>query len=1685
MTKKKIGKLLVNFILAVLIVVSCCGFFSYFTKGKQRITVQTSSNHYSGENINATISVKNAKTNKGINAKVIAELYNNDDKKVKDIFAEVEIEKGQEGDLLLKLPEELEKGRYTLKLKSRSGIYYDIFEIPINIVNNKKSNVIISFDKGIYKPGDEINYRVLMISEKDEKPLSQDVKISIYDGNDNRVYINEAKSSEYGIISGKFQLADEVNSGTYKLKVKSENQEMTKTFNVNPYITPTFEVSVTSDKEYYIVGDNAKITVNAKYFFGEPVKNAEIKGVIDGEDVVGLTDENGNFTFEHKFKKASKINADFSVIDTSNYLIEASKTLSCGTDLYEIEILPEYGNIASGIDNDIYVITKKIDGTPVKTYSTLKIGKVSKQVISDENGIGKITITSSETESLSANEVFKLDVESEDMSENKISKTQQVFIDDGYTNLVKTDKTKYDVGEDIEITVNSKVDTNTKNIYVFKSDELIKTIATEDSSIKVNLEDVSGIVDIYVPNTRSTRAYATTDSYAIYNSNYLANYSKKTIFIKPDKKLNILVEPVQDEYKPGETLDVKFTTTNEKNENVNSALLVSILDEAILALAENDLSIDNIKLALEDIVLEPGMTAADLYAMAIDESSDLALNSVLLRQRATSPDIFIKSYRDWDSEQYLMLGIISLVIVVVVSILRSIVKNKERAAKILIPIVDVLVIFILMSLYIFDVFEIASNNIFMIFAVFILSIIIYLLFLYKERDFIFKLVTEMILVPAASILVIFLLSFLIALVVDVYMDEVFMLILGVVTLLILLEFAILKSLSRKKGLNKTLTRIFEFSKTISRAVIFWIATIILSDITEFGILIVVAIYYLYRKFVLKESKTKYKEGKIVLNLSASELVGMLVGIMLVICVIIIIVFSSFDKNTTIREPVYSDVLIPEYSITDSNVNSSNGRLDFSDVTTDEFIGAADATGVGSSANSFGSIFDFDLDIMHNTKQDSATESVIEDFASVENTNVNEEDRIEENVRNIFLESLVFIPELVTENGVANLQTEISDNITTWNIQTVGNTKDGNIGYSSGSFKVFKEFFVEYTLPTNLTVTDKVNIPVTLHNYTENTLTIDLQVKENDWSNIGNYTKNNVVPAKSTQMIYVPLDVLKAGNNTLRVEATDGNISDIVEKTLNIKPNGLEKTEVVSSGIIENKYSQDIIFKEKVIEGTEKLKIKLYASPVVQAIENIDAMLKMPTGCFEQTSSSLYPDILVLKYLRENDLTNKELEEKALSYISKGYQKLLTYEVKLQKGGYSLYGNAPAEPVITAFGLMEFNELSEVYEVEEKVIDDMVEYLFGVQNVNGSFDYNSVYIGGAASCDEYAMNAYITWALSEVVPDDGRLEKSINYLENKMDKIDDNYTLALLANIFANTNNKNLANEALKLINQSIQTTNNGAYITSKISDYYGTRGRYQNIQTTALTSLALTKLNSNDKNNSEFIKYIVSQKDARGSWETTQGTVLALKAINSYTEKSDLKDQTITVKLNDKEEKIEIKQNALDVYELEFDNVSKENKFSIDMKKGKITYEIIKNYYQSYEDILDEKSEDENKLVILQDITNTTKVNDILEQNLSIKNNQTYVENGLVEINIPPATTPIEDSLLELKYKGIIEKYEYNYNKINLYLRGLEVGEEVVLKIQYRALYPANVTVGSVRFYDYYNPEIEEICLPRQLTIEE
>ena len=736
----------------------------------------------------------------------------------------------------------------------------------------------------------------------------------------------------------------------------------------------------------------------------------------------------------------------------------------------------------------------------------------------------------------------------------------------------------------------------------------------------------------------------------------------------------------------------------------------------------------------------------------------------------------------------------------------------------------------------------------------------------------------------------------------------------------------------------------------------------------------------------------------------------------------------------------------------------------------------------SSKNEMGDLLDNASNIIGNFKNLNTNVSEQEEASDSNNTVGNNDAEVvkDENIRNVFLESMCFIPELITNSGKAKLDLKLSDNITTWTIQTIGNTKDGKIGYGIlDSIKVFKDFFVDFELPKNLIEKDNVSIPVTVHNYTDSTLNVTVKVKEEDWFSLSNNNINLEVAAKSSNFVYVPISVLKSGNNKFRVEVKGNNLSDIVEKECEVSPKGYKIENVVSTGSLNEDISEDILFLEDIVKNTAKAKVKIYPSSISQTIEGMENIFQMPTGCFEQISSSLYPNILALKYLKDNGIVNDEIKEKAISYISSGYQKILTYEVKGESGGYSLYGSSPAETVLTAYGLMEVKDLSTVYSVDNSVIEKMTNFLYSKQNSNGTFKITGIHLGGAGTREELALNAYITWALSEANPNDKRLKDSIDYLKGKLNSIDDNYTLALVANCLANVKDKELNNVLKRLVN-NVSIDGQNANITSNISDYYGSKSNVQNLQTVALTSIALSKESYSEETNRLLINYLISKKDTRGTWYSTQATILALKAINEKNDKKKLENQTITVKVNSDEKKIEIKDNPLDIYELTFDNLKKENKLNIDIEKGEAYYEVVEEYYIPYEKV-DTKNDN---IELSLDINNSLSVNEILTAKIkAINKSKNSIQNGMITISIPQGFSVNEDSLMLLKTIGVIEKYEFSYNEINIYLRNFEDSQIINMDISFRANYPVDITGLSVRAYDYYNPEVEGKVMPVEINV--
>lgn len=1690
MKKAKVKKVLLVLI-TLFVIFALYNLYHMIFSGKQTIKVAINEKYYAGNNIQSVIEVRKSKNNNLIKSKLKVVLKDENNKNITGTKAKYEIEEGEYGNIDIKVPEDIEPGSYNLKITSTSNFLKDTVEIPVLIESERNANTSIFLDKGIYKPGDELKYRVLVTSIENDTPVEEDVNVYIFDGNGNKVYSESTVTSEYGIISGSFVLASEVNSGDYRITVERENSEVSKSFKVNPYITPKFEAQITANKDNYLVGENIEFAVSANYFFGEPVKNATIKGKIGEEDVSGITDESGKFIFTAVANEIGSIEANLEIIDTSNYSVETNKIVYVATDIFEIEILPEYGSIVKDIDNEIYVITKKIDGTPVKTYGNIKIGNISRQIITDESGIGKILLTSSDLEgvvlthstnnntnkkytssyynSYKYSNVAEMSISIENMNGEKVETTKEIKVEELNGTVLKTDKVKYNVGEDITTYLASNNDSNQKYISVYKGEELLNLISTDQDEVKFNLGDAYGIIDIYVSEQKSNR----------YSVNSLEN--KKTIFIKPDKSLTIDIQTDKTEYKPKENLAISFETKDESNNNVDSALLVSILDEAILNLAENDLSIDNIKIALSNIELTDNMSAADVYAAAIDEKSETKFMSILLKQDSNNENVSIRTLRNTEKlNGYILAFIISIIAIVVLAITMACIccKNTERLFKAFRRTVNFIVIFIILCICSMEFFfELTDDIKLSLIVELVITIILYSLVLYKNEKLIFNMIVDLIAIPF-----IFVLLFEI---IDNYAI--------LVALVFPLIFSIIKSKNRDRKTLK-FERLMNFSKIISKSEIMALCSLAIGSIigeiiigilniafstslieTLVGFASIIAIYILLSKVFNRTNKnsTPKKDGKIVIDYSGMDIIGIITGIVLILILLagIMSITKNFAGNIVVEDALSDGIdVAPDIMTKDSSSININT---FDSITES----ASDTSGASSSiGSSFSEILDFGSRAQNSTEiiEDIENDVILED-------NEEKNSKVEENVRNVFLESLAFIPELITENGKASENIKISDNITTWNIQVVGNTKKGNIGYGNASIKVFKEFFIDFSLPTNAVVSDNTSIPVTIYNYTDTEQKINLNVIENDWSNIKEYQKEISVPAQNTTMVYVPIEITKFGNNTLRIEAKSGEVTDIIEKTIEVKPNGLETSNIVSSGSMEKKIEQDILFNDNtIISDTEELILKLYPSTMSQIVEGMENILKMPTGCFEQTSSSLYPNVLVLEYLENNELSNEEIKEKALKYISSGYQRLLTFEVPGEKGGYSLYGNDPAETVITAFGLMELEELSRVYEIDENVLDNMLEFLFKNQNMDGSFEYGSTYIGSPVSKDKIAMSAYITWAISECYPEDERLEKSVEYLEKKLDEVQDNYTLALITNVLINTDS-NKKESALKKLNDKITINGEEAYVTTNSRDYYGSYGRTQNIQATALTSIAFTNANKYDKTNNLLINYIIKQKDKRGTWYSTQSTILALKSLVEYGTNSDISNQEIKITLNGKEQTIKVGNDILDFYEIKFDNVEKENKLSVEMKKGKITYEIVQNYYADYNKL--EESTSKN-FEITQNINTNLKVNDSIYQKLVVKNiGKDEVTNALIQISIPQGTTVDEDSLLKLKYNNIIEKYEYGYGKINLYVRNFSVEKEIMLDISYKALYPEKVTGGAIRVFDYYNPEIEEVVKPIQFTV--
>ena len=87
----------------------------------------------------------------------------------------------------------------------------------------------------------------------------------------------DLKLTPRGTFSGSVDIAAGAPLGQYRIIAKAGGASASEYFEVAEYKKPEYKVTVTTPKKFVEVGQKVKFSIEARYFFGEPVKQADVQ----------------------------------------------------------------------------------------------------------------------------------------------------------------------------------------------------------------------------------------------------------------------------------------------------------------------------------------------------------------------------------------------------------------------------------------------------------------------------------------------------------------------------------------------------------------------------------------------------------------------------------------------------------------------------------------------------------------------------------------------------------------------------------------------------------------------------------------------------------------------------------------------------------------------------------------------------------------------------------------------------------------------------------------------------------------------------------------------------------------------------------------------------------------------------------------------------------------------------------------------------------------------------------------------------------------------------------------------------------------------------------------------------------------------------------------------------------------
>lgn len=494
------------------------------------------------------------------------------------------------------------------------------------VFNREKNKYFIYTDRPVYRSGDKVFYKFVGKTRQQRfKPLSGNTVYYKIENISRNKTVEEGTISldEWGTAAGEIKIPEKAGLGVFYIRAGTDKNNMYSygKFYVEQYRKPEFKVEIDPSKDYFVNGDMTEFRVQAKYFFGSPVKGALIKyrfyetklndsssywweddyssqrsynriklegeKYLDENGVAALRLDAGNYPYDRE------ITLEVSVVDDSNVSISSSYKVKVGRGEFYIKLIPEKNFFADDDTKKVTVKTMDYLGRPVsanvnldlkryvwkpyqRVYVHEKRSLFSRKISTGSDGTAVISLL----KKFNHYGEFDLIASSSDAKGNAIKGSKILWV---YSRNGKSVPSKF---KNLELEVNKSIlRTDEKEITVllksrYTDSYVCLTVEGRDIYSSKVVKMTGNIVPVKL---KIDPSYAPNFYITATMQRQRALYTRQKNIAIPVKntEINFEVQTEKEEYKPGDKVKVFITAKDSSGKPVKADLSLSAVDESI------------------------------------------------------------------------------------------------------------------------------------------------------------------------------------------------------------------------------------------------------------------------------------------------------------------------------------------------------------------------------------------------------------------------------------------------------------------------------------------------------------------------------------------------------------------------------------------------------------------------------------------------------------------------------------------------------------------------------------------------------------------------------------------------------------------------------------------------------------------------------------------------------------------------------------------------------------------------------------------------------------------------------------------------------------------------------------------------------------------------------------------------